>query len=81
LKRAISQKRSRRNGEKCGEIEHANDGDGDDDDDDEEEYLIVLRANYNTMKSEIKYAYRINFIKPNIGSLLEFSTNILRPRK
>jgi len=71
LKRAISQKRSRRNGEKRGDIEHANDGN--DDDSDEEEYLIVLRANYNTMKSEIKCAYRINFIKPdNIGSLLGF---------
>jgi len=56
LKRAISQKRSRRNSdEKRGDIEHANDGN--DDDNDEEEYLIVLRANYN-IKSEIKCAYR-----------------------
>jgi len=78
LKCAISQKRSRRNGdEKRGDIEHANDGDGNDDDGDEEEYPIVLRANYNTMKSEIseiKCAYRINFTKlDNIGSLLGFS--------
>jgi len=51
LKRAISQKRSRRNNdEKRGDIEHANDGDSDDDNGDEEEYLIVLRANYNMMK-------------------------------
>jgi len=82
LKRAISQKRSRRNsGEKRGDIEHVNDGN--DCNSDEEEYPIMLRANYNTMKSEIKCAYRINFTKPdNIGSLLGFlSTHILRPRK
>jgi len=41
----------------------------------------TLRANYNMMRCEIKYAYRINFGKPNsIGSLLEFSSKrILRP--
>jgi len=60
LKRAISQKRSRRNGdEKRGDIEHANDGN---DGSDEEEYPIVLRADYNTMKSKIKCAYRIRII-------------------
>lgn len=54
-----------------------------DDDDEIEEYPIVLRANYNTMRSEIKCAYRVNFKKPNnIGSLLGFASNrILMPRK
>lgn len=44
---------------------------------------IVLRANHNTLKSEIKCVYRINFSKPDsIGSLLGFSTNrILQPHK
>jgi len=31
--------------------------------DDESEYLLIIRANNNTMKSEIKSVYRINFIK------------------
>lgn len=44
---------------------------------------IVLRANENTMRTEIKCAYRINFTKPNnIGSLLGFSTNrVSEPNK
>jgi len=42
-----------------------------------ENFAIALRANNNTMKSEIKCNYRINFFsKPNnIGSLLGFSSD------
>lgn len=54
-----------------------------DDDDEDEEYTITLRANYNTMKSEIKCAYRINLSNlNNVGSLLGFSSNrILQSRQ
>jgi len=35
------------------------------DDDVNEDFPIALLANNNTMKSEIKCVYRINFSKPN----------------
>jgi len=45
------------------------------DEDNESEYPLIIRANNNTMKNEIKCAYRINFTKsPNIRSLLGFSS-------
>ncbi|KYN14531.1 hypothetical protein ALC57_13261 [Trachymyrmex cornetzi] len=45
--------------------------------------ILILRANENTMKSEIKYAYRVNFTKPNnIGSLLGYSqSRVIPPNK
>jgi len=50
------------------------------DDNENEDVPIVLRTNNNTIKSKIKYVYRINFSKlDNIGSLLGFSSDILQP--
>jgi len=38
--------------------------------------LLTIHANNNTMKSEIKCTYRVNFIKSyNIGFLLRFLSN------
>jgi len=43
------------------------------DKDDESEYPLIIRANNNMMKSEIKCAYQINFIiLHNIVSMLKF---------
>ena len=75
------------NDEKHGDITFGNiaheDNDDDDEDNGDNDFPIVLRANNNTMRSEIKCAYKINFSKPNnIGSLLEFSSDrILQPLK
>ncbi|KYN00597.1 hypothetical protein ALC62_08624 [Cyphomyrmex costatus] len=48
-----------------------------------EESVLILRANENTMRSEIKCEYLVDFSKTNsIGSLLGFSTSrVLRPNK
>ncbi|KYN30143.1 hypothetical protein ALC57_00399, partial [Trachymyrmex cornetzi] len=64
-------------------IPNVNESNNNDSDDDGGKYPITLRANYNTMRCEIRCAYRINFGLPNsIGSLLGFSSKrILRPRK
>ena len=56
--------------------------DYEDDSDEKGERSIILRANENTMKSEIKCAFSVDFTKPNnIGSLLGFSSRVLRPFK
>lgn len=78
LRREISRPRPRLDAPPDG-----NAGDTTRDDNEVVEYLIVLRANYNTMRCEIKCAYRINFNKPNnIESLLGFSSKRkLQPRR
>jgi len=39
----------------------------------DKKFSLVIHVNNNMMRSEIKCAYRINFTKPHIGSLLGFS--------
>ena len=52
------------------------------DEKDTREDLLSLAQNNNTMRTEIKCAYWINFDKPNtIGSLLGFTSRLLKPNK
>ncbi|KYQ53671.1 hypothetical protein ALC60_04438 [Trachymyrmex zeteki] len=85
LKHAILRKRSRRDALDTVDVARSDAAHSDNNDGDDEggEYPITVRANYNTMRCEIRCAYRINFGKPNnIGSLLGFSLkHILRPRR
>ena len=81
LKRAILRKRSHHDALETVDVvrgdnnNNNNNNNTDDDDDNGGEYSITLRANYNTMRCEIRCAYRINFGKLNsIGSLLGFSS-------
>ena len=89
LKRAILWKRPHCDALETVDVVHddnnnnINNNDTDDDNSEDGEFPITLRANYNTMRCEIRCAYRINFGKPNsIGSLLGFSSkHTLRPRR
>ncbi|KYN30128.1 hypothetical protein ALC57_00411 [Trachymyrmex cornetzi] len=88
LKRAILRKRPRRDALETVDVVRSdnntnNNNSNNDNDDDGGEYPITLRANYNTMRCEIRCAYRINFDRSNsIGSLLGFSSKrVLRPRR
>ena len=63
--------------------EYILDDDDDGDDSTHKEEILILRANENTMRSEIKCAYRINFTKSNnIGLLLGYSkSRVIQPNK
>ena len=67
LKRAILWKRPHCDALETVDVVHDDNNNNDTDDDNSEdgEYPITLRANYNTMRCEIRCAYRINFGKPN----------------
>ena len=80
LKRAILRKRPHRDALEIVDIVHDdnnNNNDTDDDNSEGGEYLITLRANYNTMRCEIRCAYRINFGKPSIGQQHWITVGIL----
>ena len=48
----------------------------------DEKYPLTIHANNNTMKSEIKCSYRVNFIKLHNIGLLGFSLNrVLEPQQ
>ncbi|KYQ54681.1 hypothetical protein ALC60_06446 [Trachymyrmex zeteki] len=52
-------------------------------DDVHKDEVLLLRANENTMRSEIKCVYQVDFIKPNnIGSILgNSSSRVIQPNK
>ncbi|KYQ55978.1 hypothetical protein ALC60_05092 [Trachymyrmex zeteki] len=52
-------------------------------DDVHKDEVLLLRANENTMRSEIKCAYQVDFTKPNnIGSILGYSSSrVIQPNK
>jgi len=86
LKRAILRKSPHRDALETVDVVRGDNKNNDTDDNDngeDGEYPITLRANYNTMRCEIRCAYGINFDKPNsVGSLLGFSSKReLRPRR
>ena len=78
LKRAILRKRPHRDALETVDVVFGDNKNNDADDDNGEggEYPITLRANYNTMRCEIRCAYRINFDKHWIaaGILVEAYT-------
>ena len=74
LKLAILWKRPYRDALEIVDVVRGNSNNNNDTDDDNRceggEYPITLRANYNTMRCEIRRAYKINFGKPNSSESL-----------